>query len=106
MRLCTIWNFRLTQSTIYIRIFRIRELNCSEFLKQILNVLSTIYLINKFTYVKNLLTDTDMDIKKISAIIGYSSITQFHNTFKKLFNTAQNKYRKLYPTPPVIATNK
>ena len=64
------------------------------------------YLINKFTYVKNLLTDTDMDIKKISAIIGYSSITQFHNTFNKLFNTAQNKYRKLYPTPPVIATNK
>lgn len=41
------------------------------------------YLINKFTYVKNLLTDTDMDIKKISAIIGYSSITQFHNTYKK-----------------------
>ena len=55
------------------------------------------YLVNiKFTYARNLLTSTDMDVKEIAAAIGYSSVPQFQSTFKKLFNTTPNKYRQTY----------
>lgn len=65
------------------------------------------YLINiKFTYAKNLLTDTDMSIKEIAYAIGYSSITQFHRTFKQLFNTTPSKYRKAYLTPLIYTHEK
>lgn len=55
------------------------------------------YLLNiKFTYAKNLLTSTDMEVKEIAATIGYASVPQFQSTFKKLFNTTPNKYRQTY----------
>lgn len=90
--LCLFFSYSRTQ---LFRIFK-TKFNCSPHE----------YLINiKFTYAKNLLTNTDMDIKEIASSIGYSSITQFHHTFKKLFNTTPSQYRKAYLTPPVPTTD-
>ena len=55
------------------------------------------YSVNiKFTYARNLLIGTDLDVKEIAATIGYSSVPQFQSTFKKLFNTTPNKYRQTH----------
>lgn len=55
------------------------------------------YLIKmKFTYAKSLLSSTDMGIKEIAFSIGYSSVSQFHTAFKKMFNITPKEFRKLY----------
>ena len=55
------------------------------------------YLIKmKFTYAKSLLTSTDMGIKEIAFSIGYSSVSQFHTAFKKMFGVTPKAFRKLY----------
>ena len=55
------------------------------------------YLIKmKFTYAKSLLSSTDMGIKEIAFSIGYSSVSQFHTAFKKVFGVTPKEYRKLY----------
>ncbi len=55
------------------------------------------YLIKmKFTYAKSLLTSTDMGIKEIAFSIGYSSVSQFHTAFKKMFGITPKEFRKLY----------
>jgi two-component system response regulator YesN len=50
----------------------------------------------KFTYAKSLLSSTDMGIKEIAFSIGYSSVSQFHTAFKKVFGVTPKEYRKLY----------
>jgi AraC-like DNA-binding protein len=55
------------------------------------------YLIKmKFTYAKSLLSSTDMGIKEIAFSIGYSSVSQFHTAFKKMFGITPKEFRKLY----------
>ena len=55
------------------------------------------YLIKmKFTYAKSLLSSTDMGIKEIAFSVGYSSVSQFHTAFKKMFGITPKEYRKLY----------
>ena len=55
------------------------------------------YLIKmKFTYAKSLLASTDMGIKEIAFSVGYSSVSQFHTAFKKMFGMTPKEFRKLY----------
>lgn len=55
------------------------------------------YLIQmKFTYSKSLLSSTDMGIKEIAFSVGYSSVSQFHTAFKKMFGITPKEFRKLY----------
>lgn len=55
------------------------------------------YLIKmKFTYAKSLLSSTDMGIKEIAFSVGYSSVSQFHTAFKKMFGMTPKEFRKLY----------
>ena len=55
------------------------------------------YLIKmKFTYAKSLLSSTDMGIKEIAFSVGYSSVSQFHTAFKKMFGITPKEFRKLY----------
>lgn len=54
------------------------------------------YLIKmKFTYAKSLLSSTDMGIKEIAFSVGYSSVSQFHTAFKKMFGVTPKEFRKL-----------
>ena len=53
------------------------------------------YLIQmKFTYAKSLLSSTDMGIKEIAFSVGYSSVSQFHTAFKKMFGVTPKEFRK------------
>ena len=53
------------------------------------------YLIKmKFTYAKSLLSSTDMGIKEIAFNVGYSSVSQFHTAFKKMFGVTPKEFRK------------
>ncbi|MBE5742471.1 MAG: helix-turn-helix transcriptional regulator [Clostridiales bacterium] len=49
----------------------------------------------KFTYAKSLLSSTDMGIKEIAFSVGYSSVSQFHTAFKKMFGFTPKEFRKL-----------
>ncbi len=53
------------------------------------------YLIKyKFNHACTLLANTNMTVTAISHAIGYSNTTQFHTTFKKLFDMTPAQYRK------------
>ena len=53
------------------------------------------YLIKmKFNYAMSLLSSTDMGIKEIASSIGYSSVSQFHTAFKKVFGITPKEFRK------------
>ena len=55
------------------------------------------YLIKmKFTYARSLLSSTDMGIREIAFSVGYSSVSQFHTAFKKMFGITPKEFRKLH----------
>lgn len=49
----------------------------------------------KFNYACKLLLNTNKTVTEISYAIGYSNPMQFYATFKKLYNSTPDKYRKL-----------
>lgn len=48
----------------------------------------------KMETAKNLLESSFESIENIANLVGYSSITCFHNTFKKHYATTPGAYRK------------
>lgn len=52
----------------------------------------------KLTYARSLLLNTDISVKKIAQMIGYSSVSQFSTNFFEKYNVTPNNCRTSYNT--------
>ncbi len=77
------------------RMMNLSRVQLNHLFKKCYGVTPHDYLIkHKFNHACKLLANTNMTVAAIASSVGYSNTTQFHTTFRKLFDMTPAQYRK------------